>query len=71
MSTIPRRFGMTPIAVASVGARGVLTAGSLRIARIWRGLSRWPVAAWWMPCTQSAAPATIGEAPEVPPKVPV
>jgi hypothetical protein len=66
---IRRRSGMTPIAVVSVAALGVLTAGSLRIARIWRGLSRAPVAASTTPWTHNAAPAIIGDAPDVPPKL--
>lgn len=45
--------------------------GSLRSVRICRGLSRNCWLAWQTPCRASAAPATIGEAEEVPEKNPV
>ncbi len=68
---IVRRLGSTPIAVGSVAAGGVFSAGSLSIARICRGLRRMFRLAWHTPWTASAAPATIGEADDVPLKNPV
>ena len=63
---------MTPIAVVSVAAGAVLTAGSLSTARICCGLRREGLAgsaASTTPCTARAAPAITGEALDVPLKL--
>jgi hypothetical protein len=59
------------MAVVSATDGGVLVTGSLSSVRICRGLSRKCWLAWQTPCTASAAPATIGDAEEVPEKDPV